>query len=165
MQNNLFLNVLLHCKNEQLEPYVKYSITAILNHYLKNFQGSIWIWNNTFFMNKYKQNKLSSTFDKNFSYIIMRSRVDSQPGYHTSCIVKGETPNLLENYLYLNFPKYGTNGVILLLIILSLPSLSWKGSLKVNYCLTLYISSVRCVNTHYKDCLNWLNPFISCCYI
>jgi len=38
IQINLFLSILLYCKNEQLEPYVKHSITAILNHYLKNFR-------------------------------------------------------------------------------------------------------------------------------
>ena len=54
----------------------------------------------------------------------MRSNVDSQQGYHISCIFKGMTKVLLENYLYLNFPKYGTNGVSVLIIIHSFLNLS-----------------------------------------
>ena len=38
MQQNLFWSVLLCYKNEQLESYVKYSITATLNHFLDNFR-------------------------------------------------------------------------------------------------------------------------------
>ena len=62
MQQNLFWSVLLCYKNEQLESYVKYSITATLNQFLDNFR--IWKIKDQFqheitlFVNKHRQNKL-----------------------------------------------------------------------------------------------------------
>ena len=46
----------------------------------------------------------------------MMFRVDWQPEYQISYIFKGVTPPLLANYLYLNFLKYETNGVVVFIM-------------------------------------------------
>ena len=74
-----------------------------------------------------------------FLILIMRSRVDSQPGYHQfSGILKGVIPLLLINYLYLNFLKYGINWVDVLTMH-SFLNLSWKGGEKLKCCLAMLV--------------------------
>ena len=112
------------------------------------------------FMNKYKQNKLPSSFDKNFSYNHeiqnrLTTRLSHQL-YIQRCdstfarkIPLFEIPEIWNKWSYCTHNYTFTYQSKL--------KRQLKGEM-LSHC----TSSVRCVNTHCKDCLNWLNPFILC---
>jgi len=155
MQINLFLSALLHCKNEQLEPYIKYSITVILNHYLRKHEilkiKDQFEYEITLFINKYKQNKLPSSFSYNHE---IQNRLTTRLSHQL--YIQRCDPTYARKLLLFEFPKiwsYCTNNYTFT------SQSKLKRQLKGEM-LSHYASSVMCVNTDCKDCLNWLNPFI-----